>query len=88
MSDYFDVSLDYLMRGVENFEDTEKATAAYKANDMLAIWNNFVSNLSGRQRKLLMILYALAVCVFLAAVVTFIYGAGYVIGQLVGHLAQ
>lgn len=88
MSDFFNVSLDYLMRGIERNEDTGNAAMAYKASELLAIWNTFVSNLSGRQRRLLMILYALAVCVLLAAMVSFIYGAGYAIGQFVGNVAK
>lgn len=88
MSDYFGVSLDYLMRGIENHENTGEAAVAYQANHLLAIWNTFVSNLSGRQRRLLMILYALAVCVLVAALLAFLYGSGYAIGQFVGHVAK
>lgn len=86
MSDYFDVSLDYLMRGVGNSKDAADAAVTYKARDMLAVWNTFVSNLSGKQRRLLMVLYALAVCVLIAAIISFIYGAGYAIGQFIGHI--
>lgn len=88
MSDYFGVSLDYLMRGIEKQEDAENAAMAYQANNLLAIWNTFISNLSGKQRRLLMILYALAVCVLIAAILAFLYGTGYVIGQFVGNVAK
>lgn len=88
LSDYFAVSLDYLMRGVESNGDKGHAPAAYKAKDMLAVWNTFVSNLSGKQRKLLMFLYVLAVIVFLAAIISFIYGTGYAIGRFIGHIAD
>lgn len=86
MSEYFDVSLDYLMRGVEGDESNEDIAVSYKAKNMLMIWNSFVSNLSNKQRKLLMILYVLLICVFVAIVVSFIYGVGYAIGQLIGNI--
>lgn len=85
MSEYFDVSLDYLMRGKEENE-TKEETASYKGKNMLLVWNNFVSNLSGKQRNLLIVLYVLLVCVCAAAIVSFIYGAGYAIGQFIGHI--
>lgn len=86
MSDYFDVPLDYLMRGVESSKAAADTVVTYKARDMLAVWNTFVSNLSGKQRRLLMVLYALAVCVLIAAIISFLYGAGYAIGQFIGHI--
>ena len=88
MSDYFGVSLDYLMRGIEKQEDAENTAVAYQANNLLAIWKTFVSNLSCKQRRLLMILYALAVCVLIAAILAFLYGTGYVIGEFVGNVAK
>ena len=86
MSEYFDVSLDYLMRGVEDSENNEKTIASYKAQNMLMFWNSFISNLSDKQRKLLMVLYVLLICVFVATIVSFLYGAGYAIGQLIGNI--
>lgn len=86
MSDYFDVSLDYLMRGTEKDENREDAAVIYKAKNMLLVWNNFVSNLSGRQRKLLTALYILLICVCVAVVVSFIYGVGYAIGKFIGYI--
>ncbi len=86
MSEYFDVSLDYLMRGIENDENKEDVTVSYKAKNMLMVWNSFVSNLSDKQRKLIMVLYILLICVSIAIVVSFIYGAGYAIGQFIGYI--
>lgn len=83
MSEYFDVSLDYLMRGTDSDESNNDLTVGYKAQNMLRVWNNFISNLSDKQRKLMMLLY---ICVCIAIVVTFIYGAGYAIGQFFGHI--
>ncbi len=86
MSEYFDVSLDYLMRGTEENENKEEVSVSYKAKNMLMVWNSFVSNLSDKQRKLIIVLYILLICVFIAIVVSFIYGAGYVIGQFIGYI--
>lgn len=83
MGDFFGVSLDYLMRGVD---ETPQDNVAYKARNLLEVWNSFVSNLSGKQRKLLIVLYILLVCVCIAIVVSFIYGVGYVIGETIANI--
>jgi len=83
MSDFFGVSLDYLMRGVE---ETTQDNITYKARNILEVWNSFVSNLSGKQRKLLIVLYVLLVCVCIAIIVSFIYGVGYVIGETIANI--
>lgn len=85
MSDYFGVSLDHLMRGKEADETTD-AESHCKTGDMLAVWNSFVSNLTEKQRKWLTILCILAACGLLAAVASFVYGAGYAAGKLIGHI--
>ncbi len=86
MSEYFDVSLDYLMRGTEDCASNEETTISYKAKNMLMVWNSFVSNLSDKQRKLLMVLYILLVCILVAIIGIFAYGFGYVIGKAIAHL--
>ena len=83
MSDFFGVSLDYLMRGVE---ETTQDNITYKARNILEVWNSFVSNLSGEQRKLLIVLYVLLVCVCIAIIYSFIYGVGYVIGETIANI--
>ncbi|MBR3818929.1 MAG: helix-turn-helix transcriptional regulator [Clostridia bacterium] len=85
MSDFFNVSLDYLMRGVEETE-SDQETTSYEARGLLTVWNCFVSNLSNKQRKLLMILYVLLICVCIAVIVSFIYGMGYVIGETIANI--
>lgn len=85
MSDYFGVTLDYLMRGSEN-ESKENDTIKYKAKNMLMIWNNFVSNLSDKQRKFMMVFYVLLIFVMIAILAAFLYGAGWAIGQLIGNI--
>lgn len=85
MSDFFNVSLDYLMRGVEETE-SEQETTSYEVRGLLTVWNCFVSNLSNKQRKLLMILYVLLICVCIAVIVSFIYGMRYVIGETIANI--
>lgn len=86
MSEFFDVSLDYLMRGTEYDKNKEDVTVSYKAKNMLLVWHSFVSNLSDKQRKWLMVLYVLLICVCVAIIVSFIYGFGYAIGQFIGNI--
>ena len=86
MSDYFDVSLDYLMRGTEPDEEPLEPATQYKAKNLLAVWNSFTSNLSGKQRKLVMLLYYLVIGVCIAIIFSFIYGAGYAIGKALCYL--
>lgn len=88
MSDYFDVSLDYLMRGVEDKESEKEATLTYKSKNLLAVWNNFVSNLSAKQRKMMMFLYVLVVCTCVVMIFAFMYGAGYVVGQFIQNITN
>lgn len=87
MSDYFNVSLDYLMRGTEPDKKTqEPPTTPYKAKNLSKIWNSFVSNLSSKQRKLITLLYFLVVCVCIAIISSFLYGTGYAIGKALAYI--
>lgn len=89
MSDYFGVSLDYLMRGTENSESTqreENKSLTYQAKNLLMVWNSFISNLSGKQRKRMRLLYVLAIAALIAILYSFCYGAGYVIGKLIANI--
>lgn len=88
MSDYFDVSLDYLMRGLEDRESEKDDSVTYKSKTLLAVWNNFVSNLSTKQRKMMMFLYVVVVCACIAVIYAFFYGAGYVIGEFIQNLTN
>lgn len=88
MSDYFDVSLDYLMRGLEDEESEKEDVVTYKSKNLLAVWNNFVSNLSQKQRKMMMFLYVVVVCACIAVIYAFLYGAGYVIGEFIQNLTN
>lgn len=97
MSDYFDVSLDYLMRGIEKENNEEKVTAddadknsndKYKTKNILLVWNNFLSNLSPNQKTLFMLLYVLIICSLVALIVSVIYLGGYEIGKFIGYLTK
>lgn len=86
MSEFFDVSLDYLMRGTEDSTSNEERAINYKTKNMLLVWNSFVSNLSDKQRKLMMVIYVLLICVLTAIIAAFVYGGGYAIGKGIGHI--
>ena len=97
MSDYFDVSLDYLMRGIKKENNEEKVTAGdadknsndkYKTKNILLVWNNFLSNLSPKQKTLFMLLYVLIICSLVALIVSVIYLGGYEIGKFIGYLTK
>lgn len=86
MSNYFGVSLDYLMRGTLTEERIPNTELTYKAKNLATVWNSFISNLSASQRILVMILYILIVCICFATLFGFIYDASYVIGKTLYHL--
>ena len=97
MSDYFDVSLDYLMRGIKKENNEEKVTAddadknsndKYKTKNILLVWNNFLSNLSPNQKTLFMLLYILIICSLVALIVSVIYLGGYELGKFIGYLTK
>lgn len=97
MSDYFDVSLDYLMRGIKKDNNEEKVTAddadknsndKYETKNILLVWNNFLSNLSPNQKTLFMLLYVLIICSLVALIVSVIYLGGYEIGKFIGYLTK
>lgn len=97
MSDYFDVSLDYLMRGIKKENNEEKVTAddadknsndKYKTKNILLVWNNFLSNLSPNQKTLFMLLYILIICSLVTLIVSIIYLGGYEIGKFIGYLTK
>ena len=88
MSDYFDVSLDYLMRGLEDEKSEDESAVTYKSKNLLAVWNNFVSNLSLKQRKMMMFLYVVVVCACVALIYAFLYGAGYAVGEFIRNITN
>ena len=47
LSDYFHVSLDYLMRGTEASKEGTAEPQKYTADKIWVVWNTFTTNLSG-----------------------------------------
>lgn len=88
MSDYFDVSLDYLMRGIDREDNDEKVTEKYKTKNILSVWNDFLSNLSKKQKTLFMLLYILIICALISLIISVIYFGGYEIGKFIGYLTE
>lgn len=70
MSDYFGVTLDYLVKGMEE-KDIVSASKKekYQPEKMWAIWNTFTSNLSGTQRTMFILLYILVTAVLSGLVI-------------------
>ncbi|MCF0112059.1 MAG: helix-turn-helix transcriptional regulator [Erysipelotrichaceae bacterium] len=85
LSEYFHVSLDYLMRGTEQQNSPEEP---YRTKSMLSVWNDFYSNLSGKQKNRFALLYVLIVCASLAIVIAVIYLGGYEIGKFFAYLTK
>ena len=61
LSDYFDISLDYLVRGVEKEDVSRKQTEQieYQTDTLKNRIQAFMTNLNGNQKELLIIIYIL-----------------------------
>lgn len=89
MSDFFQVSLDDLMRGTkEPAEAGRTAGETFRVNDLMKLWNTFVSNLNGRQKRRVLLLYILVVLVLAGVVAGLCYDAGYVAGGILYDLTH
>lgn len=89
MSDYFGVTLDYLVKGMEEKAPvSDSKNEKYQSEKMWAIWNTFTSNLSGTQRTMFILLYILVTAVLGGIVMAMAYGGGYVIGQTIYNLTH
>ena len=97
MSDYFQVSLDYLMRGEEqSVPEPESSTAAtndvpatpdtdmkeYKGKNIFRTWNDFHSNLSPKQQTGVIVLYFFVIAVLLAAAILLYFELGNLLGRV------
>ena len=88
MSEYFDVSLDYLMRGIDKEDNDEKVTEKYKTKNILLVQNDFLSNLSKKQKTLFLLLYILIIGALVSIIISVIYFGGYEIGKFIGYLTE
>ena len=83
ISDYFKVSLDYLMRGEEK-ETVElpkpEKLEEDKNRSLLRIWNDFTSNLSDNQKRLLTVMITVLVFVITGIGMILVYLAGHALG--------
>ncbi|MBQ8822107.1 MAG: helix-turn-helix transcriptional regulator [Lachnospiraceae bacterium] len=87
LSDYFHVSLDYLMRGTEEVPDVaEKTPEKYTSEKMWVVWNTFTTNLTGAQRVMFMLLYVVTVMFMMTIVVMAVHGLGYEFGRFLGKI--
>ncbi|MBR3840056.1 MAG: helix-turn-helix transcriptional regulator [Erysipelotrichales bacterium] len=84
MSDYFGVSLDYLMRG----EEEKMKSTTYQAENMMVVWNTFVSNLNDKQKRMFIFMYGLVALVLVLLAVFLTYSLGYALGKFIYHLAH
>ena len=88
MSDYFNISLDELMRGKQilNVEEqiNEKKSIKLQTVSLLQEWSNFLSNLSDNQKKKFTILYV-AVMLILCGILC---GVFFVIGENIGKVVS
>lgn len=83
ISDYFKVSLDYLMRGEEK-ETVElpkpEKLEEDKNRSLLRIWNDFTSNLSDNQKRLLTVMITVLVFIIIGIGMILVYLAGHALG--------
>lgn len=78
LSDYFHVSLDYLMRGEEDSKPIN--------NSLTIQWNTFLTNLNDKQKGMFIVLYTLVSIALVAIVLLIIYVLGYEFGRALYHL--
>lgn len=87
LSDYFQVSLDYLMRGTEAPEQSEQPEQ-FKSEKSLLIWQTFLSNLNPKQKQLFLLIPVLAVLVLILASMLLCYQLGLGVGRFIYYLSH
>ncbi|HOO61575.1 MAG TPA: helix-turn-helix transcriptional regulator [Bacillota bacterium] len=97
LSDYFQVSLDFLMRGSEQSEARERGNKdspdnrkknRFQVHTLMQEWNTFSSNLSGKQKFLFNFLLIVSVLVMSGIAIAIIFGIGEGFGRLIYLLAN
>ncbi len=83
LSDYFGVSLDYLMRGEEKEElsEQEKESLEYHTDTLINRIQIFLTNLNDKQKKKLQLLYVLIILVLVGILYLISYELGYHFGR-------
>ena len=82
MSNYFKVSLDYLVRGSEEITNDHKE---YSPKGLVYLWNSFLTNLSKKQIR---IMYVLLVVLIIVIIICCVYDMGYAFGKAIYYLQQ
>lgn len=90
LSDYFNVSLDYLMRGEEQEKLSEKKQEAleYHTDTLMNRIQIFLTNLNHKQKNELKLLYVLLILVLIGLLNLISYKFGYIIGGFIYYLTH
>lgn len=90
LSDYFQVSLDYLMRGVEKEElsEKEKKSLEYHTDTLMNSIQIFLTNLNDKQKKKLQLLYILIILVLVGILYLVSYELGYHFGRFLYNITH
>jgi len=90
LSDYFQVSLDYLMRGVEKEELSEqkKESLEYHTDTLTNNIQIFLTNLNDNQKKKLQLLYILMILVLVGILYLISYELGCIFGRILYNIAH
>lgn len=88
LSDYFSVSLDYLMRGEkqEKLSEQKQEALEYHTDTLINRVQIFLTNLNHKQKNELKLLYVLLILVLLGLLNLISYKFGYIIGGFIYNL--
>ena len=90
LSDYFDISLDYLVRGVEKEDVSRKQTEQieYQTDTLKNRIQAFMTNLNGNQKELLIIIYILVILILSGILCMIMYHFGYEFGRFLYNITH
>ena len=90
LSDYFDISLDYLVRGVEKEDVSRQQTEQieYQTDTLKNRILAFMTNLNGNQKELLIIIYILVILILSGILCMIMYHFGYEFGRFLYNITH
>lgn len=90
LSDYFDISLDYLVRGVEKEDVSRQQTEQieYQTDTLKNRIQAFMTNLNGNQKELLIIIYILIILILSGILCMIMYHFGYEFGRFLYNITH
>lgn len=90
LSDYFNVSLDYLMRGEEQekLSENKREVLKYHTDTLMNRVQIFLTNLNHKQKNELKLLYVLLILVLIGLLNLISYKFGYIIGGFIYYLTH